>query len=258
MTRHYPWDAQFPVLCLRNLVVFLHWVLSHKAASNEIVHFLDDFAFFGRAGTLEAQKLLDSFHEICRELGVPLAKEKTVSPTTNITYLGLQIDSVLQQVQVPEEKRVKALSSIQKIMQSNKVTLHSIQSLTGSLNFLCRAIPPGRAFLRRLIDSTVGIPSKAKHFRIRVTNEMKQDLQVWQQFLLSFQGAAIFLDRKWVSSDTLQLFTDAAGSIGFGIYFQGHWVQHRWPDRFKTYSIAFLELFPVFVACNLWGKFFFL
>ena len=41
---------------------------------------------------------------ICGELGVPIATEKTVGPVQVITYLGLEIDTLAQQVRVPENK----------------------------------------------------------------------------------------------------------------------------------------------------------
>ena len=190
---------------------------------------------------------------MCQELGVPLAQDKTVPPSSRITFLGLQIDTVAQQVQVPSDKLSDALSKVVSMANKNKVTLRAMQSLIGSLNFLCRAIPPGRAFLRRLVDSTAGLPSRAKHFKIRITKEIRLDLQVWQEFLQHFNGTAIFLEAEWMSSSTLSLFTDAAGSQGFGMYFQGQWGQHRWPPAFRNKSIAFLELFPIMVACVVWG-----
>ena len=59
-----------------------------------------------------------------------------------------------------------------------------MQSLIGSLNFACRAIAPGRAFLRRLIDLTKG-KTRANH-RIRITVEARRDMSAWLEFLHSF------------------------------------------------------------------------
>ena len=46
------------------------------------------------------------------------------------------------------------------------------------------------------------------------------------------------------------LFTDEAGSLGFGAYFQGQWNQGIWPSKLKKegFKIAFMELFPIVVA----------
>ena len=38
-----------------------------------------------------------------------------------------------------------------------KVTLRELQSLIGLLNFACLVVVPGTAFLRRLINLTIGV-----------------------------------------------------------------------------------------------------
>ena len=48
-------------------------------------------------------------------------------------------------------------SLISDFIHHKKVTLKEVQSLNGLLNFACSVIRPGRAFLRRLIDLTVGV-----------------------------------------------------------------------------------------------------
>jgi hypothetical protein len=57
-------------------------------------HYLDDFIFAGANGSGNCALLMDVFKNICQELGVPLADNKTVGPTTLLTFLGLLIDTV--------------------------------------------------------------------------------------------------------------------------------------------------------------------
>ena len=78
------------------------------------------------------------------------------------------------------------------------MTLKEVQSLTGLLNFACSVILPGRAFLRRLIDVTIGIQSPF-HF-IRLKKEMKADLRVWQECLDEYNGKPFFLEDLWHTS----------------------------------------------------------
>ena len=44
---------------------------------------------------------------VCDELGVPIAENKTVGPANIITFLGFIIDTVLMMVRIPEEKLQK-------------------------------------------------------------------------------------------------------------------------------------------------------
>ena len=83
--------------------------------------------------------------------------------------------------------------------------------LNGLLNFACSVVVPGRAFLRRLIDLTKGIKS-AHHF-VRLTKSVKADLEICPSSLEDFNGRSIFLSDVWTDSFTLNLYTDAAGTV---------------------------------------------
>ena len=48
--------------------------------------------------------LMHTFQDICSEIGVPLNQDKTIEPTTKLTFLGLEIDTVNMLVQTPVSK----------------------------------------------------------------------------------------------------------------------------------------------------------
>ena len=58
------------------------------------------------------------------------------------------------------------------------------------------------------------------------------DLRVWQTFLGSFNCRSFFLNETWFNSDKLNLFTDAAGTLGFGAIFGNKWCYGKWPDEY--------------------------
>ena len=128
-----------------------------------------------------------------------------------------------------------------------------IQSLVRSLNFLCKAIPPGQTFLRRLIGLSSGL--RRPHHKVRNSTGARLDLVTWLDFLSNFNGISVFPASEWESNDTVSLFTNASASIGYGAYFQGKWVQSRWPTNLlRTHpSIALLEFVPLYVALLCWG-----
>ena len=51
----------------------------------------------------------------------------------------------------------------------------------------------------------------------------------------------------------MELFTDASGSLGYGIFYMGHWLADRWPPELRDRSIQWHELYPIALACLLWG-----
>ena len=129
---------------------------------------------------------------LCSYPGIPMAPEKTVGPSTTLAFAGIELDTVLMEARLPQEKLDKCRELLSAFLRRRKVTLQEIQSLTGLLNFACKIIVPGRAFLRRLIDLTIGV--QKPHFLIRLSREVKQDLLVWQSFLAGFNGRSFFSD----------------------------------------------------------------
>ena len=235
---------------------FIEWATTDHAKCGRILHYCDDFLAYGGHGEghESCMHMLKSFQEICQNLGVPLADEKTEGPTPVITFLGLEIDAARQVIRIPDNKLVKLRAVVDSALSAKKLTLKNLQSIIGSLQFVSKAVPPGRAFLRRLINLTVGL--RHPSHRVRINNESKEDLRMWSKFLSSCNGATIIPDQVWSCNGDLQLFTDASGSIGFAGYFQGQWFQGRWPDSILVLSpsIAWMEFFPIMVAVSVWGR----
>ncbi len=189
---------------------------------------------------------------------MPISEEKTVRPTTVLVFLGLEIDSIAMQVRIPIEKVNEIVQLIHTFLSKKSVTLREMQSLLGSLNFMCRAIVPGRPFCRRLIDVTCGI--KCPHYHIRISSGVRKDLTTWLQFFQSFNGISVFQERFWLTNEDVCLYTDSSAAVGngFGAYCQGNWTFGVWPDSWRrlgiTDSITTLEYFPILVAVHVWGE----
>ena len=85
---------------------------------------------------------------------------------------------------------------------------------------------------------------------LHLTKESFQNKNTSAQSRLGEHGP---LSDVWETSQSLQLYTDAAASIGFGVVFDRHWLHGTWPNHWKSYSIALLEIFPIFIAVHIWG-----
>lgn len=235
---------------------FLQWVVEQKTSLSTIDHYLDDFIFAGKDFDT-CSKLMETFKKVAKELGVPLAEDKSVGPTNNLVFLGLEIDTVAMMVRVPVQKRVELVSLLQKFIARRSITLKQLQSLLGKLNFVTKAIAPGRAFVRRMHNATIGIINP--HHFIRLNQEMKDDMQLWLKYLQDFNGKVYFSEAEWSSNLILDLFTDSAGAqdLGCGAYFQGEWCYFSWPAGWEKTNIladmTTLELIPVVLALCLWG-----
>ena len=143
------------------------------------VNYLDDFlfiAFLKWCCDMQVQEFLN----ICQKINLPVALEKTMWGATTLTFLGLLLNSTNQVVCIPRDKVIKALDMVTYLLNPNKrkATVLQIQQLTGYLNFLCRCVIPGRAFTRRFYAYISG-SKLLPHHHVRISNEMKMDLQVW-------------------------------------------------------------------------------
>jgi hypothetical protein len=69
-----------------NFSTFLEWVLKQQTNSSNVIHYLDNFLVAGNKGTDDCARLMANFNFICSDLGVSLAHEKTIGPTTNLVF----------------------------------------------------------------------------------------------------------------------------------------------------------------------------
>ena len=176
--------------------------------------------------------------------------EKTFWRTQLLTFLGLLIDSFNQRISMPLDKLEKARNLLEHFLnkKSKKITLHELKKLTGFLNFLCRCVVPGRAFLRRMY-SLGSNENLLPHHHIRISAECRMDMQFWHRFLM---GESIysrpFLDCFQQTAEDIDMYSDASGSIskGFGAYCGSKWTAKRWESNWFSQanpSIEYLELY---------------
>jgi hypothetical protein len=59
----------------------LHWFTEQRTGNKDILHYLDDFLFGAEADSPKCQFTLQTFRDICKLWGVPVAEDKTVEPT---------------------------------------------------------------------------------------------------------------------------------------------------------------------------------
>ena len=65
-------------------------------------HYLDDFFFCAPPTSVLASEALEIAILLCDHLGFPVVPGKVAGPSTSITFLGIEIDSIKQEVRLPE------------------------------------------------------------------------------------------------------------------------------------------------------------
>ena len=99
-------------------------------------------------------------------------------------------------------------------------------------------------------DTTLGV-SVPFHY-VTLNNEAKKDLFMRETFLKYHNGKTFFV-QDYITSQDISMFSDASG-FACAAVFQREWFVIEFPDDWKSYSIELLELYPIVVALNVFGR----
>ena len=215
-------------------------------------HYLDDYITTGPPSSDACANNLDMLSKLCKRLGIPLAEDKTVGPTPKITFLGIEIDSVAQELRIPNEKLARLVDLVQSWLHRSRATKRELESLAGFLEDAAKIVKPGRTFIRR-IYSTISSLSKPHH-HIRINQQLHSDIAWWHSFLTAWNGVSLMSVMSSRSPEFIML-SDASGSWGCGALWDVNWFQLPWSETpcYKNENIATKELLPIGIASAIWG-----
>ena len=122
--------------------------------------------------------------QVCQELGMPVAMENLEGPATCLTFLGIELDSSLQQLRLSLTKLQDITSLTKSWLGKWSSTKRELLSLIGKLAFAAKVVPAGRLFLRRLIHLSTTV--RRLHHRIRLNTDARADVAWWDRFVHYF------------------------------------------------------------------------
>ena len=228
-------------------------------------NYLDDYMFISTSED-DCNEMVRVFMKMCEEIGCPVSFDKTEWVTSCITFLGILINGETHSLSIPEDKRRKALNMIDWALGKKKVTIRFIQQLTGTLNFINRAIVPGHAFTKGMYDKLKirdknGNQLKQYH-HIKLYRSFLDDCAVWKQFLMNASVVELcrpFVDlHQFADARELNFYSDASlnKNFGLGAVYSNSWIMGYWGAQFiqeQSPSIEFLELFALVAAILTWS-----
>jgi len=98
----------------------IHWILQNNYNVKHLLHYLDDFLTAGSPGSLECQQNLDFMLQLCNRINAPIKPEKVVIPTTQITFLGIVIDTIAMTASISDECKLAILIELQSFTEPKK------------------------------------------------------------------------------------------------------------------------------------------
>ena len=235
--------------------IILQWIARWQAGY-PISRNLDDF-FTSHNLQQVCDRIMQTIHDTCEEVGVLMSEEKRVFATQVIKFLGLLIDTLLMIIQVPTAKQKDILQYIQSVLSNQSVSAANLQSFAGKLNFLVKAFPLGCLFIHWLYNSAAG---KHPCRQVQVSKDIKKDLQLWGAFLIQFGGLLPILDTAQCKQATLVVYSDALANpnLGWGVYIPSNrwWSYGQWDAEFvitTSPSIDFLKMYVVLIFLDMKG-----
>jgi hypothetical protein len=69
-----------------------------------------------------------------------------------------------------------------------------------------------------------------------------------------FNGKTMLLKQIWISANKLQLYTEAAWSLGFGAVLESEWFYGSWNELVTDYPIIYKELYSIVLSIEVWGS----
>ena len=217
-----------------------------------MTNYLDDFLFVALT-LMKCNWMIRQFLDLCEELGVPVALEKTEWGSEVITFLGILLDGYHLILALPLEKKETAIELLLQMKSRRKTTVKELQKLCGLLNFVSCAVFPGHTFTRRMYSKFAGVinvgsatdtkqqfTSKLKQYHhVSLDAEFRSDCEIWLQFLQGDLQKVV--NRPMVDllgtlsmSEQVGFYSDASASeiLGFGALLNMHWIRGAWEMEF--------------------------
>ena len=139
-----------------------------------LMHYLDDFHTLGPPGSSVCQHNLDRSIDCFSKLGIPLHPDKLEGPSTCLTILGIELDSLNLQARLPQDKFDRITALLEDWSQKRWCKRKGLESLVGHLQHACQDVLQGRSFLRRMINLLCAF--RRDYHPIRLNQEFFLDL----------------------------------------------------------------------------------
>ncbi len=136
---------------LNTIADTLTWHLLQKGVPF-IDHYLDDLIVLGPPDSPMCAFALRILDKHCARLGIPIAQHKREVPTTCLTFLGIEIDTMSLHLLLPQDKLERLSTLLDERSRKNWCIRKEPESLCVLLNHACKVVRSGRSFLRRMLD----------------------------------------------------------------------------------------------------------
>ena len=217
----------------------------------------------GVEDTLEtATESANALAELLSDLGLKESTDKYHPPSTCMPYLGVQFDSIKQEMSVPPEKLAEVTAEVKKWQKKTTTTKKALQQLLGRLFWVSRCVRFSRPFMGRLLYQLKNMHHQSDYKKSPLSPESKLDIDWWHRYLSKFNGVElIYVDEPL--DLTLEQLLDTTAVVncgdaqmwGGGSYYADEYWSRPFPAWLQSPEIPIhlKEFYVVLASCWLWG-----
>jgi ribosomal protein L18 len=196
------------------------------------------------------------------DFGLVVNTDKTEGPAQQLSFLGIQLDSIAQTLSCTAERLAELRSLLTEATTQQRIKLSFLATLIGKLQFAATVLPGARPFVRRMLDlqqfhhrrvtalhshaspsvrpATFSSHNRRLHFALQHSTlfpdrGFRADARFWLSHLHQWNGTA-----KWRSAQSAPYHIASDASLnGFGFYIESippHADTSRWPQQLRVGS----------------------
>ena len=224
-----------------------------------IVNYSDDLGGV-EASPEHAQRSFLGVENLLSDLGLKESKSKAISPSTEMTYLGVMFNTRNMTMSVPPEKLAELKSIIDKWARKSTSTKKELQGLLGRLFWVAKVVQFSRIFMGRLLAQLRTMSGMKDNTKAKFSEECRKDLLWWSRFIRIYNGITMIRNEDAIPLSLDQLldspFSVCAGDstpTGIGSWHGREYWSRKIPQHLLGLPIHVLEFWAVIVASRIWG-----
>ena len=196
------------------------------------------------------------------ELGLREAKSKAYTPSTCMTYLGVEFDTISMVMRVPADKVEELRAELNNWVRKTTASKKSLQQLLGRLFWVSRCIQFSRGFMSRLLTQLKSMHTLPDHKKVPLSEDCKEDIRWWDRYIRRFNGTELIYNTDPINLTLEQLLDSSAlvncgdaQPMGGGSYCGDEYWSRPFPRWLQDPQIPIhlKEFYVVLVSSWLWG-----
>ena len=234
---------------------------THEEALFNCVNYCDDLGGV-EATKARADESFTRLGSLLPELGLVESVDKARAPSTVMTYLGVNFNTITMTMSVPPEKMAEIKEDIERYYKKSTTTKKSLQSLLGKLFWVSRVVRHSRTFMGRLLSQLRDMSGKSDNIKMKLSEDCRKDLLWWRCFLAEYNGITMIERDDAIKLSLPQLLDtpykvcagDATLTAGGAWHDQSYW-SRKFPLSLQDSQIPvhIKEFLVVIVSTKIWG-----